>query len=93
MGKIARCAQHPRWEVRAVAATALGQLDSPDCLPPLAKMLCDREWQVRYNAGLALQRAGLLQQVAPEIEAAGDAFALDMLRYMTQTRDMWRAAT
>lgn len=90
--RIAGFAGHERWEVRALVATALGQVDAAASTDVLAKLLCDPEWQVRYNAGLALQQAGLLQKVEPQVKASGDAFAMDMLRYMTQTGEIWRAA-
>ena len=90
--KVALLAKHPRWEVRALVASALGQMNAAASAWALAEMLRDAEWQVRHNAGLALQKAGLLAQVETQVQASGDAFAMDMLRYMAQTSQMWGVA-
>lgn len=91
-GQIAALLSHPRWEVRSVAATALGRLDAEAYGEMLITALCDSEWQVRYSAGAVL--AALPDSVAlrHKVVARGDKFALEMLDYMLQQGEIWRQA-
>ncbi|MBL8152372.1 MAG: HEAT repeat domain-containing protein, partial [Blastocatellia bacterium] len=46
------------WEVRAVAARALGQIGLEGAVPYLANSLMDEAWWVRHNAAHSLARLG-----------------------------------
>lgn len=46
------------WEIRAVAARALGQIAHPEAIPRLIEALTDEAWWVRYNSAQALARMG-----------------------------------
>jgi len=81
---------NPKWEVRAVSATALASMDVNGYIPQLVKALQDSEWQVRYNAALGLQKAAKPDAVLAMVEASGDQYALEMYDYMSNTNGLWR---
>jgi HEAT repeat protein len=56
--RIVRALRDEAWEVRAVAARALGDLGLSSAVPQLCQAVSDPAWWVRYNAAHALQRLG-----------------------------------
>lgn len=49
-----RCLMHPRWHVRATAASCLGKMGRRADQVKLAPLLTDRQWWVRYRAAQAI---------------------------------------
>ena len=74
-------AEDIRWEMRAVVATALCSYGAKENFETLIRLLCDKEWWVRYRAAEALlrypDRDGLLDRVS----ATNDRFAQEMMRF------------
>ena len=70
-----------RWEMRAVVATALGAFPTQDSLDTLIRLLCDREWWVRYRAAESLTGAQDKDALLRRVEQTGDQFALEMMRF------------
>lgn len=83
---------HPRWEVRGAAVSAIAEIGIAGHEDVLIKALQDREWQVRYNAGGALCNAGDIERVERKVRDSGDKYALEMLEYMLQSTTIWRRA-
>ena len=74
-------AEDPRWEMRAVVATALGVFGAAENEETLVKLLCDREWWVRYRAAESLAQDGGAEQLMRRVDATGDRFAAEMMRF------------
>ena len=74
-------ASDPRWEMRAVVATALGAFNEQDNEATLIKLLCDREWWVRYRAAESLTKAPDTKALLTRVEKTGDKFAVEMMRF------------
>lgn len=74
-------ASDPRWEMRAVAATALGTFGAREHIDTLVKLLCDREWWVRYRAAEALAALPDAEETMRRAEKTGDRFAAEMMRF------------
>ena len=74
-------ATDPRWEMRAVVATALGAFGAEQNEEILVKLLCDREWWVRYRAAESLTQVNNTEALMQRIEATGDRFAAEMMRF------------
>ncbi|MEN6636802.1 MAG: HEAT repeat domain-containing protein [Clostridiaceae bacterium] len=74
-------ASDPRWEMRAVVATALGAFSEQDNDAALLKLLCDREWWVRYRAAESLTKALDTKALMTRVEKTGDKFAAEMMRF------------
>ncbi len=74
-------ATDPRWEMRAVVATALGTFGERENEETLIKLLCDREWWVRYRAAESLAKATDAHALMARVEKTGDKFALEMMRF------------
>ena len=74
-------ATDPRWEMRAVVATALGAFGATENEETLIKLLCDREWWVRYRAAESLTQEDDAQKRMQHIEATGDRFAAEMMHF------------
>lgn len=73
------------WEVRAVAAKALGQLQQDYAIPALARSLSDEAWWVRHNAAHALAVFG--RRGAEELKAQKlnpDRFARDIAQQVIE---------
>ena len=64
-----------------MVATALGAFGAERNEETLVKLLCDREWWVRYRAAESLAKAGDSEQLMQRIEATGDRFAAEMMRF------------
>lgn len=58
----------PEWEIRSIAARALGYLKVHEAIPELAALLKDPAWWVRMNAALALKRIGKEGEKVLEIQ-------------------------
>lgn len=76
--------RHPRWEVRAIAVSALAFLGVEEYEEELAATLRDAEWQVRYNAARALASSRNIEALLQRISVDDDRFAYEILNYMTQ---------
>ena len=74
-------ASDTRWEMRAVVASALAAFPAHDNEETLIKLLCDREWWVRYRAAEALVNEPDTDGLMARVEQTGDQFALEMLRF------------
>jgi HEAT repeat protein len=76
-----RCASHPRWHIRMLAAKALGRLGEAQDEPLLVAMLCDREWWVRYRAAQALVALPWMRREHVEAirDAQADRYARDAM--------------
>jgi hypothetical protein len=74
-------AEDARWEMRAVVATALGAFDIVSDEETLIRLLCDREWWVRYRAAETLAQAADTTELLQRVEQTGDRFALEMMRF------------
>ncbi len=74
-------ATDPRWEMRAVVATALSSFDKQENVETLLKLLCDREWWVRYRAAESLAKVADVKSILTLAEKTGDKFALEMMRF------------
>ena len=74
-------ASDTRWEMRAVVATSLGSFSIQESMDTLIRLLCDREWWVRYRAAESLVDAQDKDALLRRVEQTGDAFALEMMRF------------
>ena len=74
-------ADSPVWEYRAIAASALGSYPAAETEGLLKKLLCDRNWYVRYNAAESLERLGVRYEEMIDIFEGRDRYASEMLRY------------
>jgi hypothetical protein len=73
------CMKDDSWQVRAIAASSLGKLESGSSLPILIGALNDKEWWVRRNSAQAIF---MIPHGVKEIEAvflAQDSFAKDSI--------------
>lgn len=73
--------ESPVWEYRAIAAFALGNYPAEETGRLLKKLLCDRNWYVRYNAADSLERLGIRYEEMIDIFEGRDRYAAEMLRY------------
>ena len=71
-GLICQMLSDKEWEVRREAAIALGKLNNPETLEPLAKVLDDLDADVREAAAMALSRTGDRRAVGPLVLALKD---------------------
>lgn len=73
--------QHPAWQVRVRAVTALERVASAADLPRLVMALADPEWWVRLRAAGALARLPFLddEHLARLCDSVSDRFARDAL--------------
>ena len=90
LGQIRYEAAHPhlvasstdlRWEMRSVVATALGAFDMEENAETLIKLLCDREWWVRYRAAESLTCYPNTAELLRRVDQTGDKFAAEMMRF------------
>ena len=76
-----RSLTHPRWHVRATAASCVGRMGRPTDQEKLTPLLTDRQWWVRYRAAQAI--VGLTPQDAERLRdirnALSDRYARDIL--------------
>jgi len=83
-------ADDPRWEMRAVVATALGAFDIAEDEVVLVKLLCDREWWVRYRAAESLAQSNDTARLMQRAEQTGDRFAAEMMRFALERVQLLR---
>jgi hypothetical protein len=78
--------KHPKFEVRAAIANALGSLKNYTSIPCLLNLIHDQEWWVRINAakGLALLGTEGIKALQ-SIQAADDAFAYETAQQVLTT--------
>lgn len=81
-GHLLRLLSHLRWEVRAIAVSALAQLGAGEYEDELLAALRDPEWQVRYNAARALAPSPNIETLLGKALATGDKYAYEILLYM-----------
>lgn len=74
-------ARDERWEARVVSATALGSYGAETNFDALLALLCDKEWWVRYRAAEALVKYPDHAELLKRVEATGDRFANEMMRF------------
>jgi HEAT repeat protein len=67
--------------VRSIAATALGAIDAARYADRIESALHDGVWQVRYNAAKALCDVPDIDAILLRVEASGDRYAYEILRY------------
>ncbi len=84
--RIQQLISHEKWEVRSAAVRALANIDLEQYARDVAKGLYDKEWWVRYNAAATLTEYSRLQELAREVIASGDKFAIEILRYAVQRK-------
>lgn len=72
---------HPRWHVRAHAATCLGKIGKTEDEDRLVKLLADPEWWVRYRAAQAIIElsAANMQRVRRLKDGLNDRYARNIL--------------
>lgn len=83
-------AQDARWEMRAVVATALGAFDIVRNEATLVKLLCDKEWWVRYRAAEALAKTSDPTELMKRVEQTGDRFAAEMMCFALERLQLMR---
>lgn len=78
---VRRFLQHPVWQVRVRAVTALERVAGADDLPNLVAALADPEWWVRLRAARTLARLPFLsgEHLARLRDSVSDRFARDAL--------------
>ncbi len=81
LAPIAANAEDPRWEMRAVVATALGSFGAEENMETLIKLLCDKEWWVRYRAAESLAQIGDTEKLLRLVDCTHDRFAGEMMRF------------
>jgi len=86
--KIQKLLKHSHWEVRNAVVQAAAAIDTDHYTDSLIEALQDKEWFVRYNAGLALSKADNLENVREKVHATNDKFAIDMLEYMATMKNI-----
>ncbi|MBI4747556.1 MAG: HEAT repeat domain-containing protein [Acidobacteria bacterium] len=78
---ILRCLKDPAWEVRAVTARALGEMQVLDAIPLLIQAVSDEAYWVRHNAAVALKQFGEFgYEALDHLQRSQDRFAREMAR-------------
>ncbi|NLW79316.1 MAG: HEAT repeat domain-containing protein [Ruminococcaceae bacterium] len=90
--KLVALLKNDRWEVRSIAVSALAAIDPADYEAPIAEALRDKEWQVRYNAALALSRSPNMDALLEKVKATGDRYAYEALEYVAQANNIFGKA-
>lgn len=70
-----------RWEMRAVVATALGAYGATENVETLIRLICDREWWVRYRAAEALLKYPKRDALLARLAETNDRFAQEMMQF------------
>lgn len=83
-------AEDPRWEMRAVVASALGAFELAEDGETLIRLLCDREWWVRYRAAEALVKTSDEKKLMARVEKTQDRFAAEMMRFALDRAQLLR---
>ena len=79
--KIRAMAQSARWELRAVVATALASFGADQNAETLIRLLCDKEWWVRFRAAESLILCTDHDGIVRLAEQQQDRYALEMLHF------------
>ncbi|MGD9560175.1 MAG: HEAT repeat domain-containing protein [Oscillospiraceae bacterium] len=87
--RLASLLKADRWEVRSIAVSALALIDESGYENEIAEALHDKEWQVRYNAALALSRSPNIAALLEKVKESGDRYAYEILEYMAETSNIW----
>lgn len=74
-------ASDPRWEMRAVVATALKAFGVEENRETLIQLLCDKEWWVRYRAAESLASVPETEELIQMVAKTEDRFAQEMMRF------------
>lgn len=77
-----------RWEYCSIASLALSTYPSPETIERLKANLYHRNWYIRFNASLALEKLGLTYMDLIDIIEGHDRYASEILRYRFDIRDM-----
>jgi len=86
--KVKRLLKHEHWEVRNAVVQAIASIDVNKNIDPLVEALQDKEWFVRYNAGVALCSAKDFITVRSKVGATNDKFAIEMLEYISTMNEL-----
>lgn len=80
---VRRACAHAAWTVRTQAAAALGRVGTATDRSVLLRLLCDREWWVRYRAaqGLCSGRFGPTDEIRRLVAELDDPFAHDIVEH------------
>lgn len=84
------CATDARWEMRAVVASALGAFGAGESEETLIKLLCDREWWVRYRAAESLTQVTDTEELMQRVARTGDRYASEMMRFALDRAQLMR---
>lgn len=72
------------WAMRCAAVEALYAIEGEKSYETIRKCITDKEWWVRLRTAEILIKFADRKQVSADVEACGDRYALDMLRYMIE---------
>ena len=86
--KYADCRNDVRWEYCAIASSALSTYPCRETTELLKSNLYNRNWYIRFNASMALEKMGLTYIDLIDIVEGNDRYASEILRYRFDIRDM-----
>ena len=86
--EIRQYTRHIQWSVRSTAVTALAEMAPENCYEDLLRCLCDPEWWVRFHAAEALYRLPGHPDLMADVQALGDRFAFEMMRYICRRNEL-----
>ena len=70
------------------AVTALAEMSPETCYEDLLRCICDPEWWVRFHAAEALYRLPGHPELMQDVQALGDRFAFEMMRYIRERSEL-----
>mgnify|MGYP002529317639 CR=1 FL=1 len=82
----ADCKSEARWEYSAIAFLALSIYPFPETTALLKSNLYHRNWYIRYNASLGLEKMGLTYLDLIDVIEGNDRYASEILRYRFDVR-------
>lgn len=83
---MARDMENPRWEMQAIACTALSAYPGEETVETLKRALHSANWYVRFNASESLFRLGVRYADLIEVIDGGDRYASEMLQFQLDLR-------
>lgn len=75
-------------QLAIAAASALSAYPGEDTRRSLKAALSSRNWYIRRNAALSINKLGITQDDVAEIRSGGDRYALEMLEYAAGNRGL-----
>ncbi|NKB72278.1 MAG: hypothetical protein GKR89_34810 [Candidatus Latescibacteria bacterium] len=84
LDQVRACVDHPRWEVRTKAVTALGEFGLPEDAERLAGLLGDEAWWVRYRSAQGLAKIVHMDMARWESirQVQTDRYAVDIMNHV-----------